>query len=80
MAEVSYVTRQFGVALAEFEKVLTLYPDSPKVPGALLKTGYIQYDQQQQETAKETLRGLIKRFPDSSAARLAQEFIRRKGL
>ena len=80
LGEASYVTREFDAALTEFNKVLQLYPGSPKVAGAMLKIGYIQYDRQEHAQARETLDNLIKRFPESSAARLAQEFIRRKGL
>jgi len=80
LGEASYVTREFDTSIEEFSKVLRLYPKSTKVAGAMLKIGYIQYDRQQHAKARETLDRLIQRYPDSSAARLAQEFIRRKGL
>jgi len=80
LGEASYVTREFDTSIEEFSKVLRLYPKSPKVAGAMLKIGYIQYDRQQRAKARETLDRLIQSYPDSSAARLAQEFIRRKGL
>ena len=80
LGEASYVTREFDTSLEEFNKVLRLYPKSTKVAAAMLKIGYIQYDRQQRDKARETLDRLIQGYPDSSAARLAQEFIRRKGL
>ena len=80
LGEASYVTRDFDVALDEFSKVLKRYPESSKVPGAMLKIGYIQYDQQRSKLARQTLDTLIQRYPDSSAARLAQEFIRKKNI
>lgn len=80
LAEASYVTRDFDTALAEFSAVLKQYPDSPKVPGAMLKIGYIQYEKQRLGEARQTLETLIDRFPGSSAARLATTFIRKKGL
>ena len=80
LAEASYVTRDFDTALAEFRKLLARYPDSPKVPGAMLKIGYIQYEKQQRGQARQTLETLIDRYPASSAARLATSFIRKKGL
>jgi len=80
LAEASYVTREYDVALADFDKVLKRYPQSPKVPGAMLKVGYILYDKSQLSEAREILQTLLKRYPDSAAARLAQEFIRSKGL
>ena len=80
LAEASYVTRDFDTALSEFDKVLKQYPDSPKVPGAMLKIGYIQYEKRRLGEARQTLESLIDRFPGSSAARLATSFIRKKGL
>ena len=80
LAESSYVTRDFDTALTEFTKVLKQYPDSPKVPGAMLKIGYIQYEKRQLAEARQTLETLVDRFPGSSAARLATSFIRKKGL
>ncbi|MCB1851254.1 MAG: tol-pal system protein YbgF [Gammaproteobacteria bacterium] len=80
LGETSYVTRDFSSALIEFKRLLEHYPESPKVSGALLKIGYIEYDTQDPARAKETLTSLIERFPGSSAARLAEEFIRKKKL
>jgi len=44
LGEASYVTRDFDAAFADFSAVLEQYPDSPKVPGAMLKIGYIEYE------------------------------------
>lgn len=80
LGETGYVTRDFDTALTDFTKLLKTYPDSPKVSGAMLKIGYIEYEKKQSVQARGTLETLIKRYPGSSAARLAQEFIRSKGL
>ena len=78
LAEASYVTREFDTALKDFSRVLKAYPNSPKVPGAMLKIGYIQYENGQLREARATLQKLISKYPASSAARLAEEFMRRK--
>jgi len=78
LAEASYVTREFDTALKDFSRVLEVYPNSSKVPGAMLKIGYIQYENKQLPKARETLQKLIRKYPASSAARLAEEFMRRK--
>lgn len=78
LAEASYVTREFDTALKDFSRVLEAYPGSPKVPGAMLKIGYIQYENGQLAEARTTLQKLIRKYPASSAARLAEEFMRRK--
>jgi tol-pal system protein YbgF len=80
LGEASYVARDFDQALADFKQVLQRYPDSPKVPGATLKIGYIQFEKQQLVDARKTLQGLVRRYPGTSAARLAQEFQRKKRL
>ena len=66
-----YVTRDFGRAEAEFEALLSQYPESTKVPGALLKLGYIRYEQQQWGQARELLQRLGRDYPGSTEARLA---------
>lgn len=80
LGETSYVTRDFDNALVEFNKLLDNFPASQKVSGALLKIGYIQYEKKDLSKARATLETLIERFPGSSAARLAEEFIRKKKL
>lgn len=80
LGETSYVTRDFDKALVEFNQLLDNFPASQKVSGALLKIGYIQYEKNDLPTARATLETLIERFPGSSAARLAEEFMRKKKL
>jgi len=58
--------------LKEFQTLLRDYPKSSKVPGALLKIGYIQDDAKDPKAARTTLEELIRRFPQSSEAKLAQ--------
>ena len=72
LAETHYVNRNIPAALAEFQSVLKDYPKSSKVPGALLKIGYIQDDAKDPKAARITLEEIIRRFPQSGEARLAQ--------
>lgn len=72
LAETHYVNRNIPAALAEFQSVLKDYPKSSKVPGALLKIGYIQDDAKDPKAARITLEEIIRRFPESGEARLAQ--------
>lgn len=80
LAEASYVTRDFPVALAEFGKVISQYPNSAKVSDALLKTGYIQYEQQEWEQARKTLQGVVDSYPALTASRLAKKRLDRMRL
>jgi tol-pal system protein YbgF len=73
IAEGAYVLRNYKVAQDEFAKVMSSYPNSPKAPDALLKIGYIHQELNNAEQARKTLKDVVQRFPQSNAARLAQQ-------
>jgi tol-pal system protein YbgF len=79
LGETYYVQRNYPAALAEFDRLAQLNPDSPKVPGALLKIGYIQYEQQAFDQARTALEAVVSRYPNSTEARLAQSRLERMG-
>lgn len=58
-----------------FTLLVTQYPDNPKVPDALYKLGKVHFLKGNREKAREYLDGVAKGYPDSSAARLARDFI-----
>ncbi len=71
LAESHYVTQQFGDALASFEVVINKYARSRKVPDALLKVGYCNYELKRWDAARESLRRVQAEYPETTAARLA---------
>ncbi|CAI8977507.1 Cell division coordinator CpoB [Methylocaldum szegediense] len=73
LAETYYVSRDFNASRDMFRKLIKDFPQSPKVPDALLKIGFIEYETGQKANAKELLTEVIKRYPDSSAAKLAEK-------
>ncbi|MFI0414522.1 MAG: tol-pal system protein YbgF [Candidatus Thiodiazotropha sp.] len=77
LAEASYVNRDFDTALGEFTKIMENYPDSPKVPGAMLKIGYIQYEKKNWAGTRNILQELIDNFPATTESRLAQKRLQR---
>lgn len=77
LAEASYVNRDFDTALGEFTKIMENYPDSPKVPGAMLKIGYIQYEKKNWAGTRNILKELIDNFPATTESRLAQKRLQR---
>lgn len=79
LAETYYVQRNYPAALAEFDRLVQLNPASPKVPGALLRIGYIQYEQEAYDQAREVLREVVARYPQSTEARLAQSRLEQMG-
>jgi tol-pal system protein YbgF len=73
LAETYYVGQDFAKALPEFQTVVDQYPQSRKVPDALLKIGYCQYEQEQWQAARRALTDVTTRFPETTAARLARQ-------
>jgi tol-pal system protein YbgF len=58
-----------------FMLLVTQYPDNPKVPDALYKLGRVHFLKGNREKAREYLDGVIKGYGDTSAAKLAKDFI-----
>ena len=73
LAETHYVRGQFAEALPEFRKVLEQYPQSAKLPDALLKVGYCQIELGDRDAARTSLQEVMRQFPDTTAARLASQ-------
>ena len=68
IAEANYVTKNFDVALPVFEQIIRDYSENRRAPEAMLKIGYIYYDQQNYEQAQNYLLEVIDRFPASRSA------------
>lgn len=77
LAESYYVTDQFDVALDQFSVVINQYPRSRKVPDALLKMGYCTYELERWSDAREALSRVQTEYPDTTAARLAEQRLKR---
>ena len=80
LGEANYVTRRHADALAQFNRVVSLYPDSRKSPDAMLKIGYTYYEMKNTDAARQTLTALTQRFPGTTAARLAENRLQRINL
>ena len=73
LGEAYYVNRSFPEALAAFQRVVENFPGSRKLPDALLKIGYCDYELKEYSAARAALLHVTTKFPDSSAAPLAQQ-------
>lgn len=71
LAEAYKVNREIDKSRAAFNKVIVQYPNSSKVPDALLKLGYIEADMQNSAKAREYLLRVTNNYPNSPAAHLA---------
>jgi tol-pal system protein YbgF len=73
LAETFYVSQEYKKALPAFQLVLERYPESRKVPDALLKIGYCNDELERNADAKKALTEVVDRFPETTAARLASQ-------
>ncbi|MBK1633896.1 tol-pal system protein YbgF [Thiohalocapsa halophila] len=72
LGEIGYVTKDYPAALTHFNRLISDYPGSPKLPSAMLKLGYVYSDQQDLKQARSMLEAVVERFPDTTEGRLAQ--------
>jgi len=77
LAESYYASNKFEQALADFQVVIDKYPQSRKVPDALLKMGYCNYSLKRWVVARETLTRVQAEYPETTAARLAGQYLQR---
>jgi len=77
LAESYYVTGQFDIALSEFLLVINRYPRSRKIPDALLKVGYSNYELDRWPDARRALQMVRDDHSESTAARLAVQRLQR---
>ena len=71
------MTQKFDAALAEFGVVISRFPQSRKLPDALLKMGYCSYELKDWAAAREALTRVQEDYSDTTAARLAGQRLAR---
>ena len=69
--EALYAKKDYPAALRQFEEVAERYPASRKLPDLLLKIGLCHRRMGNAEKARVYFRRVLRRYPDSTAARLA---------
>ena len=77
LAETYYVRGHYQAALPQFQKVIDVYPQSAKLPDALLKIGYCQDELGNKAEARAALQQVSRKYPDTTAARLATQRLER---
>ena len=78
LSESYYVTGQFEQALKHFQVVISKYPRSRKIPDALLKIGYSNYELERWDAARGALNRLLQDdYKETTAARLAEQRLNR---
>ena len=71
IAESYYKDGNFEDAILGYEEFSKKYPDSDKVPGAMLKQGLAFYALEDSKTGRIILERLVDKFPESDPAKLA---------
>ena len=77
LAEAYHVNSRFDQALVEYNVLLQNYPESRKLAQAGLKAAFCQLELGQIEPAKKQLEELIQQYPGTTAARLAQDRLKK---
>jgi tol-pal system protein YbgF len=77
LGESNYVMQKYDIAINEYQTLLNTFPDSKKVSHALLKIGYSYAELGNATDAKKTLTEVMKQYPGTTAARLADERLRK---
>ena len=77
IGECYYTQKNYREALAAFERVVTVYQQSAKVPDAMLKIGYSLISFNEPTKARAALQTLIDKYPKSQAAVKAREKLAR---
>lgn len=73
IGECYYTQGKYQDAIGAFEKVLNDYPNSDRIPPALLKKGYALLESGKSNEGKTTLTNLMRDYPTSEESKLAQE-------
>jgi tol-pal system protein YbgF len=73
LGEAYYVARNYRQSLEEFGKLMSDHPKSPKLPDAMLKTGYCYYELGEWAKARANLNQVIARYPGTPAAKSAEQ-------
>jgi tol-pal system protein YbgF len=77
LGEAHYAKGEYDKAAMSFRAVGERWPNSRKSPDALLKLGFSQIEMKRFSEARVTLADVTRKFPDSDAAKLAAERLRK---
>ena len=77
LAETSYHTRKYAVAVEDYQTLINQYPKSPKRADALLKIGYSQFELQLFAQATSVLGKLIQSHPGTTEAGQAENLLQK---
>lgn len=77
LAETSYHTRKYDVAVQDYQTLINQYPKSPKRADALLKIGYSQFELKLFSKAEDVLKKLIQSYPGTTESGQAENLLQK---
>jgi len=77
LAETSYHTRKYDVAVQDYQDLIDQYPKSPKRADALLKIGYSQFELKSYAKSKSVLERLIQTYPGTTESGQAENLLQK---
>jgi tol-pal system protein YbgF len=80
LGEIAYAQKQYQDAVAEYDKVLTVYPKSFKLAPARLKKGMALIDLGQKASGVRELREVVRRYPGTDEERKARARLKELGV
>jgi tol-pal system protein YbgF len=80
LGEIAYHQKQYQDAVAEYDKVLTLYPKGFKLEPARLKKGMALIELGQKTAGIRELREVIRRYPGTEEERAARAKLKELGV
>ena len=80
LGETNYVMQKYDIAINEYQALLNIFPNSKKVSHALLKIGYSYAELGNVSDAEKILIEVVQQYPGTTAARLAEERLRKISL
>jgi tol-pal system protein YbgF len=73
IGECNYSLKDFGQAIVDFDTVRSKYPQSDKVPAALLKQGFAFAELGEKVNARLVLQEVVEKYPQSPEAARAKQ-------
>ncbi len=77
LGQIHYQRKEFGKAILEYQEVVDNYPESGKLPVALLKQGYAFVNLQDRKNARMMFDLLVQKYPGTAEAKAAREQLSR---
>lgn len=77
LAETSYHTKKYTIAIQDYQTLIEQYPQSPKRADALLKIGYSQFELKSFSNAVTVLEKLIQSFPGTTESGQAENLLQK---